>query len=229
MANYGMVIDLHKCVGCGACSITCKNENNVQEGIYWAHYQHKTSGTFPNVKYEYLPTMCNHCENAPCAKACPVNAMYKDENGITMHNADKCIGCKTCMMACPYEVISYNKKSHEFWKDNSSAIKDGTASGAETASKSGAPIPYYNPDRAKTYAGIRPEGVVEKCTLCDHRVKDGDIPYCATSCPAKARIFGDLADPNSEVNELLNKYESFVLKPHFGSKPKVYYIRQYSK
>ena len=230
MANYGMVIDLHKCVGCGACAIACKNENNVPEGFAWASYQHTTSGKFPNVKYEYLPTLCNHCENAPCVKACPVGAMYKDENGITMHNADKCIGCKTCMLADPYEVIFYNKENPlKPWKDSSKAIEIGTASGTETAAKAGAPIPYYNPDRAKTYPGIRKEGVVEKCTFCDHRVKEGELPYCVVSCPAEARIFGDLDDPNSEVNVLLNKYQNFVLKEHFGAKPKVHYIRQYQK
>ena len=228
MANFGMVIDLHKCVGCGACSITCKNENNVSEGFFWSHHQIKTSGTFPNVKYEFLPTLCNHCENAPCTKACPVNAMYKDENGITMHNAEKCIGCKTCMLACPYEVISYNKEHpHKLWQDNSRAIENGTSSGAEIAKKTGVAIPYYNPDREKTYAGIRPEGVVEKCTFCDHRVKDGELPYCATSCPAGARIFGDLQDPQSEINELLSRHKYTQLKQQFGSKPKVFYIREY--
>ncbi|MFZ5944455.1 MAG: 4Fe-4S dicluster domain-containing protein [Bacillota bacterium] len=228
MTNFAMVIDLHKCVGCGACSIACKNENNVQEGFYWSSYQHKTTGTFPNVKYEYLPTLCNHCENAPCVRACPVGAMYKDENGITMHDAKKCIGCKTCMLADPYGVISYNKTHpHKAWQDNKSIIKDITSSGAETTKEAGAPIPYYNPEREKTYAGIRPEGVVEKCTFCDHRVKEGELPYCVASCPAKARIFGDLEDPQSEINTLLNKHKNFQLKPELGAKPKVFYIRQY--
>ena len=166
--------------------------------------------------------------SAPCVKACPVGAMYKDENGITMHDAKKCIGCKTCMLADPYGVISYNKAHpHKLWKDNSSAIKDVTSSGTETSKKAGVPIPYYNPEREKTYAGIRPEGVVEKCTFCDHRVKEGELPYCAASCPAKARIFGDLEDPKSEVNTLLNKHKNFQLKPELGAKPKVFYIRQY--
>lgn len=228
MANYAMVIDLHKCVGCGACAITCKNENNVQEGFYWSNYIHKTSGKFPNVRFEFMPTLCNHCEDAPCVQACPVGAMHKDENGMTLHDADKCIGCKSCIIADPYGVIYFNEeKPHQFWKNSKSIIKNGTASPEEVVEKIGTPIPYYNPEREKTYAGIRPKGIVEKCTFCDHRVKNGEKPYCVDSCPSEARIFGDLDDPNSTINYLLSKYGFRQLKPELGTKPKVFYIRQY--
>lgn len=228
MARYGMVIDLQKCVGCSACAITCKNENNVGEGIFWANYKHRTTGTFPDVRYEYIPTLCNHCENAACVKACPTQAMYKDENGLTLHDPEKCIGCKSCMLACPYGVISFNKdKPQRYWLDTSSAIPGLTSSGKETADKAGAPVPYYNPDRETTYAGVRPKGIVEKCTFCDHRVKNGELPYCVESCPADARVFGDLDDPNSEINKLLAKYDSRQLLPEKGTKPKVFYIRSY--
>ncbi len=104
MANkrYGMVIDLHRCVGCAACDIACKSENNVTEGFSWANHMIETVGTFPNVRYRHVPTLCNHCENAPCVLNCPTTAMYKTEEGLTLHDADKCIGCRACQVACPY-------------------------------------------------------------------------------------------------------------------------------
>lgn len=228
MAKYAMVIDLHKCVGCGACGLACKTENNTDIGINWAHHIKRTSGTFPDVKYEYIPTLCNHCENAPCAKTCPTGAMHKDELRLTLHDASKCIGCKSCMQACPYNVIHYNKKEpHERFRD-AVPFAPGTATGKETAEKSGEKIPNYNPERAKTYLGIREKGIVEKCTLCDHRIKNKELPWCVASCPAKARTVGDLDDPKSEVSKLLGQYGSTVLKPDRGTSPKVFYIRQYT-
>ncbi|MGC5328974.1 4Fe-4S dicluster domain-containing protein [Brevibacillus sp. SYSU BS000544] len=228
LARYGMVIDLHKCAGCGACAITCKNENNVDQGIFWSHHIKQTTGTFPNVNYEYIPTLCNHCDNAACVKACPTTAMHKDENRLTLHDPEKCIGCKSCMQACPYGVISYNSREpHAKWRDDTSIIANGTSSGKEVAEKTGEPLPYYNPDRATTYQGVRVKGIVEKCTFCDHRLKVGEKPYCVESCPAGARYIGDLDDPNSEVSILLAKYGHTVLLPEKGTQPKVFYIRQF--
>lgn len=223
-----MVIDLHKCVGCSACQISCKNENNVDEGMFWSHHLIRTTGKFPNVKYEYVPTLCNHCENAACVKACPTGAMYKDENGLTLHDPDKCIGCKSCMQACPYGVINFNKKEpHAYWRNNESIIKDATVSGKQVTDKTGTKIPYYNADREKTYEGIRQKGIVEKCTMCDHRLKEGEQPYCVVSCPADARLVGDLEDPKDPIQELLAKYKSSVLRPEKGTKPRVFYLREY--
>ncbi|WP_242825440.1 4Fe-4S dicluster domain-containing protein [Desulfitobacterium dichloroeliminans] len=228
LARYGMVINLHKCVGCGACGIACKNENNVDQGMFWAHHIKRTTGVFPNVTYEYVPTLCNHCDNAACVRACPTQAMYKDDKGLTLHDPNKCIGCKSCMQACPYEVINYNaKEPHDYWRNKTSVIDQGTTNGAEVAEKVGEKIPYYNPDRATTYAGIRPKGIVEKCTLCDHRLAKGEIPYCAASCPADARTVGDFDDPTSEVNQLIGKYGYKQLKPNAGTQPRVFYIRDF--
>lgn len=228
MANYAMVIDLHKCVGCAACDIACKSENNVPANFHWANHVIETSGTFPNVRYRHVPTLCNHCENAPCVEVCPTTAMHKDEDGITMHDADRCIGCRACQLACPYEVIFFNDDApHGEYRDESSIIPGGASNGAEVAKKIGEPLPYYNPDRAETYDGIRREGIVEKCTFCDHRVKAGKQPWCVVSCPSKARIFGDLDDANGEVRELLGKYSPKVLRKHMGTRPKVFYIREY--
>ena len=230
MSRYAMVIDLQRCVGCSSCSISCRTENNVSEGIYWSHKITETSGTFPNVRFHYIPTLCNHCEDAPCARGCPTNAMHKLDNGITMHDPKKCIGCRYCMINCPYGVIYFNwKDPHSFWKGKKTVLEGGTSSPVEENAKAGGKImPYYNPEREETLSGIRARGVVEKCTFCDHRLKKGKLPRCVESCPADARIFGDLDDPKSEINKLLGKFRPFRLKESLGTKPKVFYIRDFS-
>jgi Fe-S-cluster-containing dehydrogenase component len=229
VTKYAMVIDLHRCAGCSACIIGCKNENNLSEGVEWSSKISRTVGTFPNVRYEYTPTLCNHCANAPCVAACPTDAMYKTETGITMFDPDKCIGCRYCMAACPYGVIYFNEKEpHPFWQGEAATIPEATSSPIELVEQVGGnTIPYYNPAREETLPGIRPEGVVEKCTFCDHRVNKGELPYCVEVCPTDARIFGDLDDPDSDVNYLIGKYHTTRLREEMGTEPKVYYIRSF--
>jgi molybdopterin-containing oxidoreductase family iron-sulfur binding subunit len=231
--KLAMVIDLQECVGCGGCVIGCKNENNVKENVAWASRIIRTVGQFPNVKYEYIPTLCNHCENAPCVKGCPTRAMHKAEGDITMHDPDKCIGCRYCIINCPYGVIFANdEEGHRFWSDDVHLIEGSTTSAIEVVQKVGGRVlPYYNPARelSKRGTGIRRKGIPEKCTLCDHRVVKGELPYCVEVCPANARIFGDLNDPNSKVNEILSKYNSWRLKEDLGTEPKVFYVRGFNK
>ncbi|GAB4545477.1 MAG: 4Fe-4S dicluster domain-containing protein [Anaerolineae bacterium] len=229
MSKYAMVIDLHRCTGCGSCIIACKNENNLSEGVAWSSKINQTVGKFPNVRYDYIPTLCNHCANAPCVAVCPTQAMHKAEGGITMIDTAKCIGCRYCMAICPYGVIHFNREEPlQFWRDEKALITGSTSSpSGVTQQVGGTVIPYYNPDREQTLPGIRPQGVVEKCTFCDHRVAKGELPYCVEACPASARIFGDLDDPNSEVSYLLGKYRPFRLREDLGTEPKVYYIRSF--
>ena len=103
--RLAMVIDLQHCTGCGGCAVSCKSENNVQRGNRWAKVKTATKGKFPNVGYEALPTLCNHCEKAPCIRGCPTGAMHKGYGDITMHSPKKCIGCKTCVMVCNFEAV----------------------------------------------------------------------------------------------------------------------------
>lgn len=230
--ELAMVIDLQRCTGCGACEVACKNENNVQEGFAWAHHIIRTTGKFPNVKYEHLPTLCNHCKKPACARICPTKAMHKSDGGITMHSPNKCIGCKSCIAACPYSVISYNsRETHKFWCDNEQLIKNCTDSPeGVTRRVGGTVIPVYNPDREKNIkkSGLRHKGIVEKCTFCDHLVKRGKLPYCVQKCPSNARIFGDLNDSRSKVRQILGKYRPMRLRQHLGTKPKVYYVRDFN-
>jgi Fe-S-cluster-containing dehydrogenase component len=252
MPKYGMVIDLQKCVGCGACALACKSENNTRvrangQSYNWADFLIKVEGTFPKVKHTTMPVLCNHCSNAPCVENCPVTpkAMFKADDNTTLHNQDRCIGCLACQMTCPYShekldakslsgetysVISFNhegKETQPFWKDQSEMIKGCTASGAETAKKAGAVVPDMNAYESGDYKSIRRAGVVEKCILCHHRTTHGLLPACVTACPAKARIFGDQNDASAEIAQVLKKEKAFRLKEQEGTEPNVFYVRKF--
>jgi len=231
--KLAMVIDLQRCTGCGGCSLACKTENNTPDGIFWSNKITQTYGTYPNVNFEYIPTLCNHCENAPCVEVCPTAAMHCADAGIVNHDPDICIGCKACAVACPYDAVYVNhEKPHGFWRDRSSVLGDMTSSASDVTMKvNGKEIPYYNPARDKDTPGtaIRPKGVPEKCNFCLHRVKRGQLPACVEGCPCDARIFGDLNDPDSAVSRLLGKYKPSRLKEHLGTSPKVFYIRSYNR
>ncbi|MHC4451505.1 MAG: 4Fe-4S dicluster domain-containing protein [Planctomycetota bacterium] len=228
--NWGMVIDLHRCVGCAACDIACKTENNVPVGFHWSNHIIETRGTFPDTKYRYVPTLCNHCANAPCVNNCPTTAMHKSKDGVTLHDANLCIGCRACQTSCPYGAIYFNddRPHKQLREDKTPAIAGCTATGKEVIEKSGAALPYYNPAREATYEGIRFRGIVEKCTMCDHRLAEKQQPWCVESCPTGARIFGDLNDSASPPRRALAKHSHRVLQKDKGTKPKVYYIREFS-
>jgi len=253
MARLGMVINLQKCVGCGCCTLACKAENNTRtraggQSHNWADLVMKTEGTFPNAVHAVMPVLCNHCTEAPCVKVCPVSpkAMFKTPEGITMHDNERCIGCRLCQQACPYSnlelddrslngetysVISFNPfgaDTQPQWTDTSAMIPGGTASAAETAKAAGAATPALNQFAAGDVQPIRKPGIIEKCTFCYHRTSNGLQPACVEVCPAKARIFGDQDDPNSEIARVLKANKSFRLQEEKGTRPNVHYIGKYS-
>jgi len=253
MPRFGMVIDLTRCVGCGACALACKAENNTRtrgngQSYNYADFLMRTEGKFPNTTQWVMPVLCNHCTEAPCVANCPVTpkAMFKTPEGITMHDPDLCIGCRTCQNVCPYSspelgeaslngeaysVISFNPHDGDTqpqWSDTTALIPGATSSGAETAKRAGAPLPAMNNYAAGEAKPLRRAGVVEKCTFCYHRVSNGMLPACVEACPAKARIFGDQDDPNSEISRVLKANRSFRLQEEKGTKPNVHYIGKYS-
>jgi Fe-S-cluster-containing dehydrogenase component len=248
-----MVIDLQRCVGCGACAFACKAENNTRnradgQSHNWADFVMKTEGTFPNATHWVMPVLCNHCSDAPCVKACPVTpkAMYKTPEGITMHDDETCIGCRACQNACPYShvdlgttsldgetysVISFNAfgaSTQPQWADATVMIAGCTATGAETAKAAGATTPAMNNWVAGDVEPIRKAGVVEKCTFCYHRTSNGLQPACVEVCPSRARIFGDQDDPNAEIAKVLKAQKSIRLQEDKGTRPNVHYVGKYS-
>lgn len=230
MTNYAMTHDLKLCQGCGSCVIACKLENNLSEGIKWLSYESQTTGKFPNVRYEFQLNQCNHCDNAPCTRACPTKAMHKvKENGLTLHEPRRCVGCRACMVSCPYDAITFVRyEPHAMFKENQELVPGITASGQEVASRMGAEIPTYNPALDQDYVGIRKKGLVEKCTFCSHRLARGIQPRCVEVCPAKARLLGDLDNPSDPIHEQIARYPTKVRMPEQGTKPKVIYLRGYS-
>jgi Fe-S-cluster-containing dehydrogenase component/formate-dependent nitrite reductase membrane component NrfD len=105
MPNYGFLIDQSKCIGCHACSTACKSENQVPLGVYRTWVKYTETGTYPDVRRRFQVTRCNHCANPPCVRICPVSAMYQRDDGIVEFDPSICIGCKSCMQACPYDSI----------------------------------------------------------------------------------------------------------------------------
>ncbi len=199
MVRYGMVIDLKKCIGCHTCTIACKAENGTRPGIFWNLVLDQEAGHYPAVKRTFIPTLCMHCDNAPCVQACPTGASYTREDGLVLIDQKKCVGCRYCMLACPYKARYFNK-------DHVGYFSQG-----------------YTPYEELLYKEHN-TGVVEKCTFCAHRIDKDEEPACVKDCPMKARTFGDLSDPCSEVSQLIrSRYGSRFLQ-ELGTEPSVYYL-----
>lgn len=224
MARYGMVIDLDACSGCRACMMACKVENNTPENVFWMKVFRLEEHEYPNTTVSFLPRPCMHCDNAPCVKVCPVAARIKRDDGLVVVDSDRCIGCRYCMIACPYGVNNFQwtdpeKLQYADWNDpDVNALSGGQVP------------PYKNPDGEKEYQGRKVavsghnHGVTEKCTFCVHRAAKNQVPACVANCPSLALFFGDLDDPNSVVSRILAKRSSFRLKEEIGTKPRVHYV-----
>ena len=197
MTHFGMLIDVSTCSGCSACSMACKYQNATPAGMYWTKVIHGEEGRYPDVRQTVLPIACQHCTNAPCVRVCPTGASHYDENGNVQIDYDKCIGCRMCMAACPYNARVFN------WNE---PVRD----------------PDFN--YGDKDVPVRPKGVVEKCTMCKERTDRGDEPMCVKCCLSKARIFGDLDDPDSEVSRTVRERGAKVLLEEQGTRPQVYYF-----
>jgi molybdopterin-containing oxidoreductase family iron-sulfur binding subunit len=215
--EFAYALDLSRCIGCRRCVHACVQENNQSRdpAIQWIRvlemdkdrgidFEHADpyydAETVPRPGHFYMPVACQHCRNAPCVKSCPVGATWAEPDGIVVIDYDWCIGCRCCMAACPYGARHFN------WTD------------PEVPAEELNPKTHYLGNRP------RPKGVVEKCTFCIHRVREGLYPACVEVCPVGARKFGNLRDPASEIRAVLESKRVFVLKTELNTRPRFYYF-----
>jgi Fe-S-cluster-containing dehydrogenase component len=227
MPRWGMVIDLDKCSACQSCTVACRMENNTPVAgqaqaelgrtILWNEVLPFAEGEYPNVVETLIPRPCMHCDDPACVKVCPVQATYQTDEGVVLVDYTRCIGCRFCTVACPYQVRYFNWFEPE-WPE---ALKA-----------------HLNPDPE---VAPRPKGVVEKCTFCAQRLRKARqaaaaegrtfnatdyIPACVETCTGHARYFGDLDDPKSLVAQLAGSSRAFCLQEEMGTRPKVYYLKE---
>lgn len=213
--EFGYAFNISKCKGFRACVEACINENNLdrraatqyirifemEDGVIDlaeadASFQHEA----PAEGHFYLGTQCFQCADPPCVKVCPVGATWQEPDGITVVDYDWCIGCRYCMAACPYWARRFNWSEPEV------------------------PLAEVNPNQHYLGNRARKMGVVEKCTFCIHRTRQGRLPACAEACPTGARVFGNLLDPNSEIRWVLEHKKVFRLKEDLMTQPRFWYF-----
>ena len=205
MTRYGMAIDLSLCIGCNTCAVACKVSNNLPKDVWWnvvhtegRDFADTSKGTYGGeMQLSWLPVNCMHCENAVCEEVCPTGATVKRDDGIVTVDEETCIGCKSCMEACPYDVRRLIENEPEYYLE----------------------LPIGDP-AAKSHKG----GTVEKCDFCAGRIDRGEKPACMELCPGRARYWGDLDDPESEVSQFLSGRNATVLLEEEGTSPSVYYV-----
>lgn len=212
---YGYAFNISRCKGYMDCVEACVQENNLdrrKKTQYIRIFEMEpgqldpTSGDgkfnheVPVENMFYMGVQCYHCENAPCIKACPTKATWKEPDGIVVVDYDWCIGCRYCLAACPYWGRRFN------W---------------------GKPqVPKEEINTRQHYLGnrMRMKGVMEKCTFCIQRTRQGKLPACADACPTGSRVFGNLLDPNSEIRFVLKYKKVFRFKEELGTDPKFWYF-----
>lgn len=212
--KYAYCLNLSACNGSRKCVTACAKENNIDPSISsYIRVLEMPAGTFDLEKGDkfykgasvpqdgkfYLPVQCNHCDNPPCIKVCPVEATWKEKDGIVVVDYDWCIGCRYCQSACPYEARHFN------W------------------SKPQLDPGQINSNQSYLSNRVRPKGVMEKCTFCLHRARQGQYPACLEACPTGARKFGNILDPQSEVAQIFKHKRVFVLKEELKTMPQFFY------
>ncbi len=210
--KWGMVIDKKKCTGCYACTVACVAEYKLPPGVVYRPVMEKERGKYPNVTREFTPRPCMQCENPPCVPPCPVNATFKRNDGIVVIDYKKCIGCRSCIVNCPYGARTTDLG--KYYTSNTPELK-----GYETTE-----IYEYNKSWNRKKAGASPMGNAHKCHFCTNRIEEGLLPLCVTSCLGRATYFGDMNNPDALVSRVLRGRNVEILKYELGTKPKVYYL-----
>jgi molybdopterin-containing oxidoreductase family iron-sulfur binding subunit len=216
--EFGYGLDISRCVGCRRCVYACVKENNQsreapqihwirvlqmekEHGVSLAHAEtYYDPATVPQPGKFYFPVQCQQCRNPPCVKACPTQATWKEKDGIVVIDYDWCIGCRCCMSACPYGARHFNFAAPVL------------------------PAAELNPDQHILGNVPRPKGVVEKCTFCIQRAREGRYTACVEVCPVGARKFGNLLDPDSEIRRVMETKRVFVFKEELATHPQFYYF-----
>ena len=213
---FGYALDVSRCIGCRRCVYACVDENNQSRDpqVHWITVlemdnKHGVDLRHADAYYDaeqvpredkfYFPVQCQQCENPPCVKSCPVEATWKESDGIVVVDYEWCVGCRCCVTACPYGARSFN------W------------------ARPNVPADEINPVTEYLGNRPRPQGVVEKCTFCMQRSRNGKYPACVEVCPVGARKFGNLLDPESEINYILKNHRIFILKEELNTQPKFFY------
>ena len=211
--RWGMVIDLSKCMRCHGCIAACRVEHFLPLGITWPRLIAWEEIADEMTTY---PARCNHCSEPPCVDVCPTEASQQREDGVVWVDQDKCVGCRYCIIACPYQNRTFLSK------DKDSGYFPG----------------YELTDFEKAGKQLYPHtvGTTEKCNFCMERIDAGldkglkpgvdreATPACVNTCQAKALIFGDLDDPDSEVRRLIRENKAFQLHPEYDTDPSIYYV-----
>jgi Fe-S-cluster-containing dehydrogenase component len=208
--KWAMVIDVKACVGCRKCVYACVEENNIgrTSGFTFIQVLEMEPGKLELessvLDYEeagrpdkwYFPVQCMQCANPPCVSGCPVQATWKEPDGIVLIDYNKCIGCRNCMITCPYGARHFNWVVPQV------------------------PAAERNPKVPVEEKAWTPE----KCTFCVQRTRNGQTTACVEACPVGARKFGDLSDPNSDVSILLKTRRVWRLKEEYSTEPMIWYV-----
>lgn len=211
--RWGMVIDTRKCVGCHACTLSCVAENKLPPGVVYRPVLDQEIGTYPNVTRRFMLRPYMQCEEPPCVPVCPVNATYTRPDGIVAIDYEQCIGCRYCITACPYSARTF---------DVGYTYTEGTP---EQEVYELLPNYEYGVEYPREPGSEEsPIGNARKCHFCLHRLEQGQLPMCVTTCIGVANYFGDLNDPDSLVAEMAAQPNAIVLKEELGTKPKVFYL-----
>ncbi|MBI2916738.1 MAG: 4Fe-4S dicluster domain-containing protein [Chloroflexi bacterium] len=210
LRRWAMVIDLRSCDGCQSqgtppqCTTACIQGHFAPEPIEWIQiYEHE----LPGGGTQFIPTPCQQCQNPPCVNVCPVGATWSTPEGVVLIDADRCIGCRMCMAACPYDRRFFT------WTD---PPKPPEAAFAQ-----------YHPERNFPLR----KGVTSKCVFCPDLARAGRLPYCAQGCPNQAIYYGDLEEDLATngkdvvaLSKFLSENQTYRLKEDLGTKPRVFYI-----
>jgi phenylacetyl-CoA:acceptor oxidoreductase subunit 1 len=213
--RWGMVINLAKCTRCHACVAACRIEHFLPLGMTWPRLiAYETD--IPGQEFTTLPVRCNQCKEAPCVEVCPAEATKKRPDGIVYVDNNKCVGCRYCVVVCPYQNRTFLSRDKD----------PGFFPGYERT--------RFEKVGRKLYPHV--SGTTEKCDFCMERIDAGmakglvpgkdreATPACVNTCQARALTFGDLDDPNSEISLLIKEKNAFQLHPEYGTEPSIYYI-----